>query len=145
MTRDDDSALSGLKRIARHRLAPLVLVAILALLLVRTCQAESVEVTLEVDFGAAAGEVRAVHGELMRPEESEAVGYFHRSYGEGGAPGPLSWDLQASPGTYDLELEVELEDGWVEAERVVSLHDRAVVGVDLEDALVGAEGAGPAR
>lgn len=135
MTQSSDSALSGLRRIARHRLAPLVLVAILALLTLRTCQAETVESTLELEFGPAAADVREVRGELLRPDESEAIGSVVRSYGDGGAPGPLRWDLEATPGSYELELDVVMEGSWVEIERGVEIRDRAVVTVDLEPSL----------
>jgi hypothetical protein len=121
-----------LRRLARHRLAPLVLVAVLAMLTVRTCQSESVEATVELRFGDAAEQVREVRGELLRPEETEAVGYFARPYGEAGAPGPLRWTLQASPGSYVLELEVDREGEWIPIERRIELSDRARITVDLE-------------
>jgi hypothetical protein len=125
------------RRLARHRLAPILLVAILAILTVRTCQTESVEATVELRYGEAAELVREVRGELLRPGESEALGYFGRPYGEAGAPGPLRWDLQASPGSYVLDLEVELEGEWVQLERRIELSDRALITVDLERDLAG--------
>jgi hypothetical protein len=127
---------SRLRQLARHRLAPLVLVAILAMLTVRTCQTESVQATLELRFGDAAELVREVRGELLRPGETEAVGYFARPYGEAGAPGPLRWDLQATPGSYVLELEVDLDGEWIPIERRLELSDRARITVDLERDLV---------
>ena len=121
-----------LRRVARHRLAPLLLVVILVGLTARTCQSESVEATVELRFGEAAERVREVRGELLHPDSSEALGYFGRPYGEGGAPGPLRWDLQASPGHYVLDIEVELQGAWITIERRIELSDRAVVTVDLE-------------
>lgn len=127
-----DGSENPLRRIVRHRLAPLLLIALLAALTVRTCQAESVEATVELRFGEAAELVHEVRGELLRPDESEALGYFGRPYGEGGAPGPLRWDLQAAPGGYVLDIEVDLEGEWISLKRSIELSDRAVITVDLE-------------
>ncbi len=125
----------SVRRLVRHRIAPIVLVAILALMAARTCQSESIETTAELRFGEVSEDIREVRGELLRPGETEAVAYFSRAFGDAGPPGPVRWELRAAPGPYELELEIQLEDAWVEIEREVELLDRGVVRVDLGDEL----------
>lgn len=119
-------------RTLRKRIAPVALMAALALLAVRTCSGEAAQAELVVDLGEHAGQVQAVRVDVFRQGEDTGVLVFERTYGEHGAAAMPRFEAQLVPGTYALQIEVRMPGRTARFERTVEVRDQAVIRVNAE-------------
>lgn len=118
--------------IFRKRIAPVAfLVAILALG-TRTCKADMAEVTLTVDFGSAAADVRSIRVDLYRGDDVEPVVTLERAYGDAGATTRPVLEAQLDSGSYRVDMSVGTTTGQRYVTRSVELSDQSNVTVTIE-------------
>lgn len=99
-------------QVFRRVIAPVALVAALALLAYDTCRAEEgADVRFAVDFGDTAPDVRHVRIDLWHGDDS--VGFFERSFGEAGAVDPVRWKQPVPGGALDATISVTVVGGEV--------------------------------
>ncbi len=127
--------LDRIRRLARSRVAPLLVLGAVLIFGARTCDKEPARVEVTFDFGAAAGRVRTLHADVFRGDQVASVAYFDADYA-GGAPHGRPWALQLNPGSYRLQLIVTTGAGTRTVERHIQAEDRARITVALEDELI---------
>jgi hypothetical protein len=103
------------------------MVVVLALVGLRTCQAESTQIEVVVDFDGGERLVRGLEVEYFRDGEPERVGHMRLSYGPGGAPGPAKHTLKLDKGRYTAVLKLETDAGVERVERRFHVEDEASV------------------
>lgn len=97
-------------QVFRRVIAPVALIAALALLAYDTCGAEQdAEVRFAVDFGDTAPEVRHVRIDLWRGDDS--IGFFERRFGEAGVVEPVRWRQVVPGGALEATISVTLAGG----------------------------------
>lgn len=117
----------------RRFLIGLAFLAVLLFLGQRTCESQgaSATVVLRDDSPAAAG-VRHVAVELVRPGQSERLGYFEAELPAGHGPELARWPVHADAGSYQLVIDLRGPDVFRTERRTVELTDRATITVHLE-------------
>lgn len=128
--------------VLRRRVAPVVLVAALAVLGSRTCASEMAQVDIHLLFGPAHPRILAVRGDLFPEGEPMGVAYFERHYRDeaaGRSVRDAHFELgQLDPGSYVLRIEARLEGGVRLVERTIYIRDQAQVTIDISDDISGA-------
>jgi hypothetical protein len=96
----------------RRVIAPIALIAALALIAYDTCGAEErAEVRFSVDFGDDASAVRHVRVDLWSGGES--IGFFEKGFGDGGVTAPVHWRQPVPGGAIEATISVTLAGGEV--------------------------------
>jgi len=103
------------------------MIVVVALVALRTCDAESTKIEVVVDFDGGESRVRSLEVEYFREGETERVGHMRLTYGPGGAPGPATQTLKLDPGRYTAVLAIETDAGVERVERGFHVEDEAVV------------------
>ena len=99
-------------QVFRRVVAPVALIAALALLAYDTCRTEdSAEVRFAVDFGDTASEVRHVRIDLWDGDAS--FGFFEKRFGDAGATAPVRWKQPVPSGALEATISVTLASGEV--------------------------------
>ncbi len=119
----------------RRRLAPLVIVLIVAMLGVRTCESDLADVEIRLRLGAASAQVQALRVDVFPTGDQAGVAYFERRYAAGRAPEAVSMSAHVDPGMYRVHIDATLVDDARSIWRQIEVRHQAVVTIDLRDAL----------
>lgn len=130
---------SSFRHTLRRRIAPVALLLAVGLLASRTCANETRPVEIRLALGAAAAQLDTLRVDVFPAGASTGVASFERHLRRQPASGPLGFQAALDPGTYSLRIEARgASDRTLERAIVVDeqLGDRAVISVDLEQALL---------
>jgi hypothetical protein len=99
-------------QVFRRIVAPVALIAAIAVLAYDTCGAEErAEVRFAVDFGDSAKDVRHVRIDLWSGDDS--IGFFEKRFGEAGATEPVRWKQVVPGGALEATINLTLAGGEV--------------------------------
>jgi hypothetical protein len=94
----------------RRVLAPLAVVAALAVLLHQSCREEEhAAVSFALDFGDEAAQIRHVRADVWVGDDS--VGYFEQQYGAAGAATAPRWKQPVPRDNVEVSISVTTADG----------------------------------
>ena len=99
-------------QVFRRVIAPVALLAALALLAYDTCRAEErAEVPFAIDFGDDAPAVRHVRVDLWSGDDT--IGFFERAFGDQGVTATPRWRQPVPDGPLEATISVTLADGTI--------------------------------
>jgi hypothetical protein len=116
----------------RTRVLPVVMVVLLALVAIDTCETATAEIELRFDLGDQAALVEALEADVYAPDAAAPVAYFRDP---APAAAVLRWKVALDPGPYRLLITVHTGAGASRLERQIEATSRAVITVPLAGAV----------
>lgn len=118
------------KDLIKRRVLPIIFIGAMAVLIQRTCNgAERTHATIVLDFGEAAGRVRAVDAHLA--VDGEANAEFHRRALPDLTIGPCRFEVSMQSPDGELTIDVDLGSTKKHFVRKIHASDESTVTVSL--------------
>lgn len=135
----------SIRQTLRRRIAPVAFLLAVAFLASRTCTSQPERVEIQLALGAAAAHVDTLRVDVFAADDAQGLASFERHIRGQPVHGPLGFEATLDPGPYRLRIEARTGSSTRTLERAIvvgeQLGERAVISVDLAQALLPAPGA----